>query len=147
MIIQQLLFKFGLHALQLGRKSIASPGPKFAIGDVTGQARATSAATNCCGHHHRITHFDPGDAAADLNHFADRLVPNTEADVVAEAVAAIDVQIAAADRTPGHLDNRVVFALDPRIIHRLVPYVARTAIAQRLHSVSPPSTTTVCPVT
>ena len=139
--------QFGLNPLQPGRQAIAGPRPELAIGDIARQARTAGPATDCGGHHHFVADLDPGDAAPNFDHLTHRFVPDAKTDVFAEPVAVVNVQIAAADRATGHLHHGIAIALDLRISHRLVANIARRVVSQRLHSVSPPSTTMVCPVT
>ena len=62
---------------------------------------------------------------------------NAEADVLREAMAVIDVQVAAADRARRHLHDRVAVRQQLRIVHAFAANVARAVVPESFHNVFP----------
>ena len=124
---------FGLRALQLRRQAIATALPVFASVDHARQAGPALPAADRGGQHHLVTHFQPLNPAADLDHFAHRLVPDAEAGILGKAVAVVDVQVRSADRAGSDLDHRVPVGLRGGIVHRFIAHVARAVVPQGLH--------------
>jgi hypothetical protein len=107
--------------------------------DHPGQTRAARPAADSGGHHHLVSRLQTGDGAAHLHHFAHGFMADAKADIFGKTMAVINVQIAAADRTAGHLDDGIAFRFQLGIIHVFVADVPRAIIAKGFHASSPRS--------
>jgi hypothetical protein len=73
------------------------------------------------------------DAAADLDHLAHRFMADAETEIGAEALAVIDVQIAAADAAALHLHDGIALVGDRCVVEAAIADVARALIEERFH--------------
>ena len=128
---------FGLTALEFGREAVAAGGIVFAPVDDAGEAGTALAAAHRGRDHHLVADLQLAHAAADLHHFADRLVADAIAGVLREGFAMIDMQVAAADGALVDLDDRVAVIVEFGVLHRLVGDVAGAAIDEGFHGTCP----------
>jgi hypothetical protein len=84
----------------------------LAAGEVTVLAEEAFAAGDGERHHHAVADFELLVGGADFNHFAHGLMADDVARLHLRDKAAVNMQVRAADRAGGHLDDGVLRMLD-----------------------------------
>ncbi|MNI41017.1 hypothetical protein D3C73_952560 [compost metagenome] len=105
----------------------------FAQRNLTPFALPALTAGNCEGHYDAIADLEFGIAAADFNDLPHRLMAHDVPRMHAGNEAAVEMQIGAANRAAGHLDDRVAIVLDYRVVYRFAAYVAATMPRKSFH--------------
>lgn len=116
--------RLGLGAVRIGALAAGEPAPL---------AEEALAAGDGEGHDDAIADLQLPVLRSDLDHFAHGLVADDVTALHAGNDAVEDVQVGAADRAGGDLDDGVARMLDPGVRHALATHVALAVPGQRLH--------------
>ena len=125
--------RFGLTAFERVAETITAGGVEFALHAVAGATGGAAPAADGGRDHHLVADLQRFDMRADLDNLADGLVADAEADVVAETVALIDMQVATADTAGLHLHKRCVGLGDLRVGNGLEANVLGGVVGESFH--------------